>query len=384
MRFPLTAEQADLQARVRTLADGDFRERAAGWDEREEYPWENVKTLVKEGLMGMAIPREYGGQGSALLDVILAIEAAARTCGITGRLLVDSNLGPVGCIVHYGTEAQKRTYLPRVVQGDKPAIAITEHRAGSAASDMETAITPDGDGWVINGSQALDHRRRRVADLRRLRPLRRDSRGGGHRRRHRGGRHARAQDRQAREGHGDARHPRGRDGLRRLPRARRQPHLQGRRLQEADGRLQRPAPRRGHGGPRPGPGGLRAGREVRRRARAIRTAHRALPGAALAHRRHGHADRVRAPDDLPHRRQRRPRPPRRHRGRHVQGAGERDGREGHQRRAPDLRGHRLLARDAAGAHGARRADVHDRRRHRANFAQRGVQRRPRPHGPARA
>jgi alkylation response protein AidB-like acyl-CoA dehydrogenase len=138
---------------VRALADGEFRERAAGWDEREEYPWENVKTLVQEGLMGMAIPRDYGGQGRALLDVILAIEAAARTCGITGRLLVDSNLGPVGCIVHYGTEAQKRTYLPRVVQGDKPAIAITEHRAGSAASDMETAIVADGDAWVVNGTK---------------------------------------------------------------------------------------------------------------------------------------------------------------------------------------------------------------------------------------
>ncbi len=96
MKFPLTTEQRDLQARVQTLADGEFRERAAGWDEREEYPWENVKTLVKEGLMGMAIPREYGGQGRALLDVILAIETVARTCGITGRLLVDSNLGPVG------------------------------------------------------------------------------------------------------------------------------------------------------------------------------------------------------------------------------------------------------------------------------------------------
>ena len=153
MKFPLTKEQGDLQERVRTLADGEFRERAAGWDEREEYPWENVKTLVKEGLMGMAIPREYGGQGRTLLDVILAIEAVARTCGITGRLLVDSNLGPVGAIVHYGSEAQKTKYLPRVVQGDKPAIAITEHRAGSAASDMETTITPDGDGWVLDGSK---------------------------------------------------------------------------------------------------------------------------------------------------------------------------------------------------------------------------------------
>jgi len=153
VKFPLTKEQGELQARVRMLADGEFRERAAGWDAREEYPWENVKTLVKEGLMGMAIPREYGGQGRELLDVILAIEAAARTCGITGRLLVDSNLGPVGAIVHYGSEGQKTKYLPRVVQGDKPAIAITEHRAGSAASDLETTIAPDGDGWVLDGSK---------------------------------------------------------------------------------------------------------------------------------------------------------------------------------------------------------------------------------------
>jgi alkylation response protein AidB-like acyl-CoA dehydrogenase len=139
--------------RARALADGEFRERAAGWDEREEYPWDNVKRLVQEGLMGMAIPRAYGGQGRPLLDVILAIEAVARTCGITGRLLVDSNLGPVGCIVHYGTEDQKQKYLRKVVQGDKPAIAITEHRAGSAASDMETSIEPEGDDWVVNGTK---------------------------------------------------------------------------------------------------------------------------------------------------------------------------------------------------------------------------------------
>jgi hypothetical protein len=153
VKFPLTKEQSELQERVRVLADNEFRERAAGWDEREEYPWANVKTLVREGLMGMAIPRDYGGQGRPLLDVILAIEAAARTCGVTGRLLVDSNLGPVGAIVHYGSEAQKRKYLPPVVQGNKPAIAITEQRAGSAASDMETTIVPDGDDWVLDGSK---------------------------------------------------------------------------------------------------------------------------------------------------------------------------------------------------------------------------------------
>jgi hypothetical protein len=153
MRFPLTPEQAALQARVRALADAAFRDRAARWDEREEYPWDNVKQLVDEGLMGMAIPPEYGGQGRSLLEVVLAIEAVARVCGVTGRLLVDSNLGPVGVLVHHGTEAQKRQYLPRVLAGDKPAIAITEPDAGSAASDLATTATRDGDGFRLDGTK---------------------------------------------------------------------------------------------------------------------------------------------------------------------------------------------------------------------------------------
>ena len=151
MRFPLTAEQEAVQAQARALADHDFRERAARWDEREEYPWDNVKQLVEARLMGMTVPVTYGGQGRALHDVILAIEQVARVCGVTGRILVDSNLGPVSAIVHYGTEAQKRKYLPRVVRGDKPAIAITEPDAGSAASDLTTRAERDGDAWVLTG-----------------------------------------------------------------------------------------------------------------------------------------------------------------------------------------------------------------------------------------
>lgn len=151
MEFPLSPEQIEFQRHVRELADTEFRERAAAWDEREEYPWSNVKRLVAERLMGMTIPCEYGGQGCPVLDVILAIEAVARVCGATGRILVDSNLGPVGAIVHYGTEEQKRRFLPKVVGGDKPAIAITEPRIGSAASDLETSAERNAGGFVLNG-----------------------------------------------------------------------------------------------------------------------------------------------------------------------------------------------------------------------------------------
>ena len=153
MRFPLTAEQEAIRARARALADHEFRERAARWDEREEYPWDNVKRLVEAGFLGMTVPAVYGGQGKPLLDVVLAIEQIARVCGVTGRILVDSNLGPVGAIVHYGSEAQKQKYLSRVLQGDKPAIAITEPGAGSAASELETRAERAGDAWVLSGTK---------------------------------------------------------------------------------------------------------------------------------------------------------------------------------------------------------------------------------------
>jgi alkylation response protein AidB-like acyl-CoA dehydrogenase len=153
MRFPLTPEQEAVRARARALADHEFRERAARWDEREEYPWDNVKRLVEAGLMGMTVPAAYGGPGRDLLDVILAIEQVARACGITGRILVDSNLGAVGALIHFGSEAQKHKYLPRVLQGDKPAIAITEAGAGSAAADLETRAERDGDAWRLTGSK---------------------------------------------------------------------------------------------------------------------------------------------------------------------------------------------------------------------------------------
>src|SRR5262245_57155701 len=150
--FPLSEAQRRLQELVRSLADATFRDRAARWDEREEYPWDNIKELVAHNLMGMTFPSEYGGRGAGGLEAVLAIEAAARVCGVTGRILVDSNFGAVGAIAHYGTDAQKRTFLPLVTrEGDKPAIAITEPSAGSAAADMTTAATRDGSSWVLNG-----------------------------------------------------------------------------------------------------------------------------------------------------------------------------------------------------------------------------------------
>ena len=71
------------------------------------------------------------------------VEEVARACGVTGRIVVEGNLGVVGALTAYGTEAQKRRYFPWVLEGEKPAIAITEPEAGSAATDLVTTA-----GWI--------------------------------------------------------------------------------------------------------------------------------------------------------------------------------------------------------------------------------------------
>jgi len=98
MSFPLTPEQEALRARARELADTVFADRAARWDATEEYPWDNVKDLAAAGFMGMTMPAAHGGGERPLLDVVLVIEQIARACGITGRIVVEGNLGVVGAL----------------------------------------------------------------------------------------------------------------------------------------------------------------------------------------------------------------------------------------------------------------------------------------------
>jgi len=153
MDFTLTPDQDELRRRVRDLADTVFAGRASRWDEREEYPWDNVKDLVAAGLMGMTIPRELGGGGRPVLDVVLAIEEVARACGVTARIVVEGNLGVVGALTTYGTDAQMRRYFPWVLDGEKPAICISEPEAGSAATDLTTHADEVSGGFLLSGQK---------------------------------------------------------------------------------------------------------------------------------------------------------------------------------------------------------------------------------------
>jgi 3-sulfinopropanoyl-CoA desulfinase len=151
MEFSLDQGQRALKEKARNLARGHVRARAAEVDRTEQYPWDNVEKLVEAGFFGMTIPRAYGGQGLTYLDAVLVIEEMAQCCGITGRIVVEANMGAIGAIMRYGTEAQKERAAKLVLAGDKPAICITEPDAGSAASEMTTRAERRGGGFVING-----------------------------------------------------------------------------------------------------------------------------------------------------------------------------------------------------------------------------------------
>jgi alkylation response protein AidB-like acyl-CoA dehydrogenase len=149
--FELTDAQKELQQHARTVAQKEIAPRAAEVDRSEEYPWANVEVLTEAGYMGMTIPEAYGGLGLSYLDAVLVVEEMARVCGVTGRIVVEGNMGAIGAIMHYGSEEQKKLAAGLVLQGDKPAICITEPDAGSAASQMTTRAERKGDRYVLNG-----------------------------------------------------------------------------------------------------------------------------------------------------------------------------------------------------------------------------------------
>jgi len=153
LSFSLTDDQLRLQERARTFARTVVEPRLKEMDRTNEYPWDVVRALAAEGFMGLTIPKEYGGGGRPLIDAIIVSEEIAKVGGVVARIVVDANTAVQKAIVELGTESQKREFLPPIVNGDKPVIAITEPDAGSAATWMTTNAVRDGDAYVVNGKK---------------------------------------------------------------------------------------------------------------------------------------------------------------------------------------------------------------------------------------
>src|SRR6056297_2959611 len=153
MQVIITPDQEKLRAAARELAQGPIRERAAEVDRTEEYPWDNVERLKDAGFLGMTIPETYGGKGKNWLDAVLLIEELSKSCSVTGRIAVETNMGAISAIMTYGSEEQKKFAADMVLAGDKPAICITEPGAGSSAGEMTTRADQRGNRYVLNGTK---------------------------------------------------------------------------------------------------------------------------------------------------------------------------------------------------------------------------------------
>jgi alkylation response protein AidB-like acyl-CoA dehydrogenase len=151
MESTLSRDETALQARARAFSQAAVRPRAAAIDRDEQYPWDIVKALAEAGFVGMTVPTALGGQGRSFLDAVLVIEEMAKSCTVTARIVVETNMGAISTVMAYGSEAQKKLAARLVLEGDKPAICITEPDAGSDALAMTTRADRRGDTYVING-----------------------------------------------------------------------------------------------------------------------------------------------------------------------------------------------------------------------------------------
>ena len=152
MDFKFTPEQEQFRDAVRGFAERHLRDGALKRAHQEEHPWDVAKLMAEQGLMGITMKEEDGGQGGSLMDAIIAIETIASVCPRSADVIQAGNFGPVRVLAEYGTPDQKKRYLDKILAGESViTVGMTEPEAGSAVTDLKTSATPDGEGYRING-----------------------------------------------------------------------------------------------------------------------------------------------------------------------------------------------------------------------------------------
>lgn len=150
--FQLTEDQMMIKDLAQNLAQKKFKPIAAEIDEEERFPAENIKDLAEAGILGCWLPEEYGGAGLDFLSFILANEEVAKVCGATSSI-ISTHCVSMTCLNLFGTEEQKKKYLPMMAEGHLMGFALTEPNAGSDASGMTTKAEKVDGGWVLNGAK---------------------------------------------------------------------------------------------------------------------------------------------------------------------------------------------------------------------------------------
>jgi alkylation response protein AidB-like acyl-CoA dehydrogenase len=154
MDFELTDEQRLISETARDFSDKEIFPRARDNDRNEHFDTELVGKIAAQGYLGAIVPEEYGGAGLDYLSYGLIVEQVGRGCSSMRTVVsVQTSLVCSG-ILRWGTEEQKRHYLPKLCSGEwLGCFALTEPDTGSDAANQKTRARKTDSGWVINGSK---------------------------------------------------------------------------------------------------------------------------------------------------------------------------------------------------------------------------------------
>ncbi|MDR5709605.1 MAG: acyl-CoA dehydrogenase [Armatimonadota bacterium] len=156
MDFALREEYRLVQQTARAFAIAEILPQAARLDEEHRFPAEIVRRLGELGMMGILVPEAYGGAGMDTLAFVIALEEISRACAGTGAILAVNNSLVCDPILRFGTEEQKRRYLPILASGREiGCYCLTEPAAGSDAASLRTTAREDGPYWVLNGTKSF-------------------------------------------------------------------------------------------------------------------------------------------------------------------------------------------------------------------------------------
>ena len=156
MDFSLSEEQRAFRDSVRGFAQKHLAAGALARAHAAGHPFDVARLMARQGLLGITIPEADGGQGGALMDAVLAIEAVASVCPRSADVVQAGSFGPVRVLAEYGSAAQKRKYLAPILSGEAVmCLGMSEPEAGSAVTDLATSATPEGEGFRVTGSKVF-------------------------------------------------------------------------------------------------------------------------------------------------------------------------------------------------------------------------------------
>jgi alkylation response protein AidB-like acyl-CoA dehydrogenase len=154
MEFGLSADQREIQALTRDVAQAEIEPHAAEWDREHRFPRELYGKLAELGLMGVCIPEEYGGAGADFLSYVLVLEELSRADAGVGVTVAVHTSAATLPILAFGTDEQRSRFVPPLARGETiGAFALSEPEAGSDAGSLRTRAAAQGDGWRITGAK---------------------------------------------------------------------------------------------------------------------------------------------------------------------------------------------------------------------------------------